>query len=76
MKHNSEMLFDPLEPDLKEEDFVKEDQTHSIYGNGEEQKSSNAQDPRGFGFQIWAYLDLDHAGHAVTRQSRTGFWYI
>ena len=29
--------------------------------------------PRGFGFKIRAYVDSDHAGDNITRQSRTGF---
>ena len=29
--------------------------------------------PKDMGFKIRAYLDSDHAGHAVTRRSRTGY---
>ena len=33
----------------------------------------NAPEPRGMGFSMTAYVDADHAGNVVTRQSRTGF---
>ena len=33
LNHNSEMVFDPSEPNFEEEYFVREDRSHSIYGN-------------------------------------------
>ena len=33
----------------------------------------NMPEARGLGFTIRAYVDTDHAGNTVTRQSRTGF---
>ena len=42
--HNSEMVFDPSEPNLEEEYFVREDWSHSVYGNKVEELQ-----PKSFG---------------------------
>ena len=72
-KHNCEMVFDPSQPDMNEESFEKEDWSHSVYGEKSEELPVNAPEPRGFGFKMRAYVDSDHAGHTITRRSRTGF---
>ena len=73
LKHNSEMVFDPSEPDIDETTFEKQDWQHTVYGAGSEEKPANAREPRGFGFKIRAYVDADHAGDTITRRSRSGF---
>ena len=73
MKHNSEMVFDPSEPDIDESSFEKQNWEHTVYGQGSEELPANAREPRGYGFKIRAYVDSDHAGDTVTRRSRTGF---
>ena len=72
-KHNSEMVFDPSEPNIDESLFPSEIWTDTVYGNCSEDIPTNAPEPRGFGFKMRAYVDSDHAGDAITRRSRTGF---
>ena len=72
-KHNSEMVFDPSEPEIDENQFPKEDLNDTVYGSCSEVKPVNMPDPRGYGFKIRAYVDSDHAGDSTTRRSRTGF---
>ena len=81
--HNSEMVFDPSEPDVDTNDFPREDWSLSIYGNVSEElpKSKPFEDsgpgdmpePRGQGFRMRVYVDCDLGGELVTRRSRTGF---
>ena len=71
--HNSEMVFDPTEPGIDDAQFVREDWSASVYGNVEETKPSNMPEIRGQGFKMRMYVDSDHAGHLLTRRSRTGF---
>ena len=71
--HNSEMVFDPSEPDIDDAHFVKEDWSASVYGNTNEVLPSNMPEVRGHGFKMRMYVDSDHAGHSITRRSRTGF---
>ena len=73
IKHNAEMVFDPSEPNIDMTQFVKEDWTHTVYGNTTEEISADAPKSRGFGFIIRAFVDADHAGNFVTRRSRTGY---
>jgi hypothetical protein len=72
-RHNTEMVFDPSEPDIDEAAFAKEDWSNSVYGECSEVLPDNMPSPRGYGFKIRAYVDSDHAGDTVTRRSRTGF---
>ena len=72
-KHNSEMVFDPSEPDVDENEFEQFDWSNSVYGDVQEALPGNAPVPRGLGFTIRAYVDSDHAGDNITRRSRTGF---
>jgi hypothetical protein len=72
-KHNTEMVFDPTEPDIDESIFEGQDWSDSVYGECVEALPKNAPEPRGSGFKIKAYVDSDHAGDTVTRRSRTGF---
>ena len=72
-KHNSEMVFDPSEPNIDMSTFEKQDWQHTVYGAGSEENPSNAREPQGFSFKIQAYVNLDHAGDTITCGSRSGF---
>ena len=81
--HNSEMVFDPSEPDIDVSDFPREYWSLSIYGDVREDipptcpfAESGLADmpaPRGVGFTMTVYVDCDLGGYCVTRRSRTGF---
>ena len=73
-KHNSEMVFDPLEPEIDLNSFEKKDWKNTVYGEEPEEIPANVKQPCGFGFKIRVYVDSDHAGDSVTCWSRsTGF---
>ena len=67
--NNSEMVFDPAEPDIDMNDFQREDWSLSIYGNVkeelppqkpfEESGPANMPEPRGKSFRITTYIDCD-----------------
>ena len=66
-KHmNSEMVFDPSEPDIDMNSFPKQDWSYSIYSSpGEEVKEvlpPNMPTPLGLGFIIHVFVDANHAG--------------
>jgi hypothetical protein len=71
--HNTQMVFDPSDPPIESTHFEKQDWQHTVYGQCSEELPANANEPRGFGFKIRAYVDSDHAGDSITRRSRTGF---
>jgi hypothetical protein len=73
--HNTEMVFDPSDPVINEDEFERKDWTSSEFGHvsGEEERPPNAPQPRGLSFTIRAKVDADHAADTVTRRSRTGF---
>ena len=74
---NTEMVFDPSEPQLDMADFPREDWSLSIYGDVKEElppqkpfKESGPADmpePRGKAFKIVTYVDCDLGGDLVTR---------
>ena len=81
--HNSEMVFDPSEPDIDMDDFPREDWSLSIYGDAEEELPpqkpweesgpADMPEPGGKSFRLVVYVDCDLGGDLVTRRSRTGF---
>ena len=72
--HNSEMIFDPSDPDIDQSLFDRKDWTASEFGlTLEEVLPPNMPTPRGMGFVMRAFVDADHAGDSITRRSRTGF---
>lgn len=71
--HNTELVFDPSEPDINKADFLSEEWKDMVYGSCKEGIISNAPAFRGFSFKIVSYVDADHTGDDVTRRSRTGF---
>ena len=77
-KHlNSEMVFDPSEPDINMNSFWRQYWTYSICSSpGEELKEvllPNMSQLLGNGFKIRFFVDADHAGESLTCRSRTGF---
>ena len=77
-KHiNSEMVFDPSEPEIDLYAFPKHDWSYSIYSSqGEEAKEllpPNMPAPLGKIFTSRCFVDVDHAGELVTKRSRTGY---
>ena len=72
--HNAELVFDPSDPTIDEQDFERKDWTSSEFGlvEGKEELPPNMPEPRGMGFTIVAKVDADHASNTVTRRSRTG----
>ena len=78
--HKENMLnFDPMYLDLPEPLDPAENPTEKInamkpfYPDAEEAIPDNAPTPRGKAIQINAFVNVDHAGNKMTRQSHTGF---
>ena len=72
--HNAELVFDPSDPMINEQDFERKDWASSEFGHveGKEDLPPNTPEPRGLGFTIVAKVDDDHASDTVTRRSMTG----
>ena len=72
--HNSEMIFDPIDPVIDWSIFDRKDWKASEFVLSlEEVLPKNMPQPRGVGFVMWSYVDAYHAGDSITRRSRTGF---
>ena len=81
--HNSEMVFDPSEPEVDVAMFPCEDWSLSIYGDAAEELSpqkpfeepwpADMSKPRGQSFTITVYVDCDLRGDCVTCRLRTSF---
>jgi len=73
--HNSEMVFDPTTPVIDGNLFVKQDWSYSPYGCEElvEELPDGMPTPIGQTMTMRVYIDSDHAGDVLTRQSRTRF---
>jgi hypothetical protein len=73
--HNTEMVFDPSDPNIDENQFEVRDWTTSEFGHvqGKEELPPNMPEPRGVGLTMIAKVDADHAADTVSRRSRTGF---
>ena len=61
--HNAELMFDPSDPTINEQDFERRDWASSEfrYEEGKEDLPPNMPEPRGLGFTIVAKVDADHA---------------
>ena len=73
--HNAEVILDPSDPVIDENEFESRDWASSEFGHvhGKEELPGNMPQPRGMGFVMHAKVDADHASDTVTRRSRTGF---
>ena len=77
-KHlNTEMVFDPSEPEIEMNSFQRQDWSYLIYSTpGEELKEalfSNMPKPLGKGFTVQCFGDADHEGELFTHRPRTGY---
>ena len=72
--HNTELVYDPSDPVVDENDFERRDWASSEFGHveGKEEFPANMPEPRGHGFIMRAKVDADHASDTVSRHSRTG----
>ena len=73
--HNTELVYDPSDPVVDENDFERRDWASSEFGHveGKEEFPAMMPEPRGHGFIMRAKVDADHASDTDSRQSRTGF---
>ena len=73
--HNTELVYDPSNPEIDPAQFEQRDWTSSKFGHvdGEEELSPNMPELHGMGFTMRTKVDADHASNTVTRRSRTGF---
>ena len=73
--HNIELVYDPSNPVVEENDFERRDWASSEFGHVEakEEFPANMPEPRGHGFIMRAKVDADHASDTMSMQSRTGF---
>ena len=73
--HNTELVYDPSNPEVELSQFERRDWTASKFGHvvGKEETMKDMPEPRGVGFVIRAKIDADHASDTKTRRSRTGF---
>ena len=73
--HNTELVYDPSDPVVEQDDFEQRDWTSSEFGavQGKEEIPSNMPEPRGLGFIMHAKVNTDHASDMMTRHSRMGF---
>ena len=69
--HNAEMIFDPSEPNIDDNQFEKQNWNSSVYQDAKEIIPNDVPQSRGFGFKIRAFVDSDHSGDERTRRSRT-----
>ena len=77
-KHmNTEMVFDPSEPEIYMNSFQRQEWSYSIYSQPcedlKEALPPNMSKPLGHGFKTRCFVDANHAGESLTRRSRTGF---
>ena len=72
--HNTELVYDPCDPIVDENDFERTDWASSEFGHveGKEEFPAKMPEPRGHGFIMRAKVDADHASDTVSRRSRTG----
>ena len=73
--HIKELVYDPSEPVVDENDFKRKDWSSSEFGHVERKGEvpANMPEPRRHGLIIRAKVDADHASDSVSRQSRTRF---
>jgi hypothetical protein len=70
-KTNARLVLDPTYADIDYASFPQEN-WNEFYGDAKEHMPTNTPPPRGKPVEIRCYVDADHAGDKLTRQSRTG----
>ena len=73
-KHNSRLFFDPTYPDIDFDTFNDGAEWKTFYGDVNKAIPPNAPDPRGKSVDLRMWVDSDHSGDKITRQSRTGYF--
>ena len=73
--HNTELVYDPSDRVVDENDFERRDWASSEFGHvqGKEEFPAKMPEPRGHGFIMRAKVDADHASDTDSRRSQTGF---
>eukprot|EP00804_Cyclotella_cryptica_P022476 CCRYP_015107-RA/>CCRYP_015107-RA protein AED:0.41 eAED:0.41 QI:0/-1/0/1/-1/1/1/0/143 len=69
---NSWLIFDPMEPNVGESDFVECDWSN-FYPGASEALLPNTQKPLGKGVTLRMFLDSDHTSDKVGQRSSTSF---
>ena len=66
--HNTELVYDPSDPVVDENDFERRDWASSEFGHveGKEEFPAKMPEPRGHGFIMRAKVDADHASDTVS----------
>jgi hypothetical protein len=72
-RRNGCIVFDPSYPDMSEFTFESGQDWIQTYGKVEKLIPGNAPVARGKPVQLRLFVDSDHAGKELTRQSRTGY---
>ena len=67
--HNTELVYDPSDPVVDENNFERRDWASSEFGHveGKEEFPAKMPEPRGHGFIMRAKVDADHASDTVSR---------
>ena len=68
------MVFDPSVHDLDAYKFQRQDWSQTVYFDAPPDQPPNMPMPRGQGFIVSAYVDIDHADDTAKRRSLTGFF--
>ena len=73
--HNTEMVYDPSQPEINNAAFDRKDWTSSKFGHLQEieELPPKMPEPCGIGLTMVAKVDADHTADTITRRSRTGF---
>ena len=73
--HNTEMVYDPSQPEIDNAAFDRKDWTSSKFGHlqGIEELPPKMPEPRGIGLTMVAKVDADHAADTIARRSHMGF---
>ena len=76
--HNTEMVYDPSQPEIDNAVFDRKDWTSGEFGHlqGIEELPPKMPEPHGIGLTMVAKVDADHTANTLTRRSRTGFLII
>ena len=72
-KSNSQLIFDPMEPNVGDSDFMECD-CSDFYSGAEELMPPNPPKPLGKEVILQTFVDSKHAGDKVSQCSRTGFF--
>ena len=73
IKCNGVTVFDPAEPEIYQNQFPTEHCSTTPYSPFKEDSPSNDPTPRGIGFTMRAFVNINHAGNSVSSRSRTAF---